>query len=464
MLATKAIKLEIAGDKNDFCLLDGQSRICNWLFNHLLDRANQTKSEYIATKKAEDAKTVYSKRGLRNLIPSLKTESPFLKSVHSSPLKNTALRLSTAIQAHQKGKKKKRKSESGWPHYRSWKARWFSILYDEPGKGFKVVDNTLHLSLGQDESSKRLYLSFRLKDAFLLQGHVIRNLRIVKEAGTYYATFTVSVEIPVKKPLKKAIALDPNHKNLAVGVDTHGTSIEIEAPFWLKAGDKRIDELKSKRDRCQKRARQAPVLDSRGGLTGKTYTIPSRRWQKFQRTLDKALHKRREQTKTFMFTVAHRLCRIYDCIGVGDYVPSGNGITTAMRRAMNNRSLIGRFKEILSWTATKSGKTYIEYDERGTTRTCHCCGHVVEGGLCPSIRQWVCPVCQTEHIRDENAAKNGLAKILRDLKEKCETFVSQVPCSGLVSVIERWAWRVRPNGIVAVPWGQGQRAIAASGN
>ena len=165
-----------------------------------------------------------------------------------------------------------------------------------------------------------------------------------------------------------------------------------------------------------------------------------------------------------MFTVAHSLCQTYDYIGIGDYAPSGNGTTTAMRRAMNNRSLIGRFKEILSWTAAKSGKTYVEYDETGTTRTCHMCRHVVDGGLCPSIRRWVCPVCQTEHIRDENAAKNGLAKILRDLKEKSEALVSQVPCSGLVSVVERWAWRVRPSGIIMVPRGQEPRVIAAPGN
>ena len=43
---------------------------------------------------------------------------------------------------------------------------------------------------------------------------------------------------------------------------------------------------------------------------------------------------------------------------------------------MNNRSLIGRFKQALKWVAIKSGKTCIEYDEKGTTRTCHCCDYV----------------------------------------------------------------------------------------
>ena len=119
-----------------------------------------------------------------------------------------------------------------------------------------------------------------------------------------------------------------------------------------------------------------------------------------------------------------------------------------MRRAMNNRSIIGRFKATLQWVAEKSGKTYLEYDEAWTTRTCNRCNYRHVNGLPPSIREWECPGCKTFHIRDENAALNGLKRILKDLKIKSEMLISQVPCSGLVSVTERWAWRVLPSGIV----------------
>jgi putative transposase len=90
-------------------------------------------------------------------------------------------------------------------------------------------------------------------------------------------------------------------------------------------------------------------------------------------------------------------------IGIGDYAPQGGGITTGMRRAMNNRSLLGRFKEVVSWVAERSGKIYTEYEEKGTTRTCHIpeYGYVVEGGLSPDKREWICPKCGTFHNRDE---------------------------------------------------------------
>jgi putative transposase len=274
----------------------------------------------------------------------------------------------------------------------------------------------------------------------------MRNLRIVKQASTYYAVFTVQVKLPSTKPLKRIIAFDPNHKNMAYGVDNEGQGIEVTAPHWLKIYDRRIDELKSKRDRCLKKSKKIILTDAEGKPIKEKF-IPSRRWQKYQNTLEKVRHKRQEQTKTYVYTLAHRICRNYDVIGIGDYTPKGEGLTTAMRRAMNNRSLIGRFKQALEWVALKSGKLYAEYDEKGTTRTCHGCDYAWPEGLNPSIRQWNCPGCQSVHLRDENAAINGLKKILRDLAKKYETLVSQVPCSGLFQVIERWTWRVLPSGV-----------------
>jgi putative transposase len=463
--AIKVIKIQLEAPKEAFRSLDGQSKICNWLYNRLLEKGNALRKEFIQTKNSELAKILYTARGLRNLLPSLKKEHPFLKSVHSSPLKNTALRLSQAIQARQQSKKGKRRGkEIGWPRFRSWQASWFSLLFDEPSKGFKVLGDTLQLSLGMGDGRKRQSLSFTLKEAHLLKDQQIRHLRIVKQAGIYYAVFTVQVLLVEKKPIKRVIALDPNHKNMAYGVDTEGHAIEIAAPYWLKTYDKRIDELKSKRDRCNKRANKVIITDQQGKPTGKEIRLPSKRWQKYHRTLEKALRKRQEQTKTFVYTLAHRLCQKYDCIGIGDYTPDGNGITTPMRRAMNNRSLIGRFKDTLKWVALKSGKTFIEYDEKNTTRTCYCCEYVNAKSLCPSIRTWECPDCRINHIRDENAALNGLKQILRDLMKKGETLVSLVPGSGLVSVIERWAWRVLPSGVQNAPRGSEQRLVAAPGN
>ena len=140
--------------------------------------------------------------------------------------------------------------------------------------------------------------------------------------------------------------------------------------------------------------------------------------------------------------MANRPYRDYDAVGVGDYVPHGGGITRKMRRAMNNRSLNRRFKQVLAWVALRSGKAYVEWAEGGSTRTCHDCGYVVSEGIPVAVREWDCPGpdCGSHHIRDENAARNGLTRTLKTLA---------LPCSGRREVTSRGAWRFNGLGITS---------------
>jgi len=70
-------------------------------------------------------------------------------------MKNTALRLSATIEVYQKSRKGSRKGKkTGWPKFRSWSQKYFSLLYDEPKKGFKVSGKTLTISLGKNQAWK----------------------------------------------------------------------------------------------------------------------------------------------------------------------------------------------------------------------------------------------------------------------------------------------------------------------
>ncbi|MBF0442907.1 MAG: transposase, partial [Oligoflexales bacterium] len=151
------LKIKLYFDNESARILDGQSKILNWLYNHLLTEAASLRDRYLKERDPVAGQTLYSKRGLRNLIPPLKKLFPFLKTVHSSPLKNAALRLSESISAYQGSRCGKRKGKKcGWPKFRSQKRKFFSLLYDEPGKGFKIDGKLLQVSLGSDENSKRL--------------------------------------------------------------------------------------------------------------------------------------------------------------------------------------------------------------------------------------------------------------------------------------------------------------------
>ena len=81
----------------------------------------------------------------------------------------------------------------------------------------------------------------------------------------------------------------------------------------------------------------------------------------------------------------------------------------------------------------------------------------------PSLRQWQCPQCKAVHIRDENAAFNGLRKVLRDFPTKIEGETpSLVSGSDLAFVKERWAWCILPSGVRVMPRGQNGEHIRST--
>ena len=410
------IKLKLTLDEESKQILEGQFRICNWLYNRLLEKANILRDQYRKAPSEDIAKVLYTKRGLRNLIPRMKKEYPFLCAVHSSPLKNTGLRLSETIQAYQKSRKGIRKGNAtGWPKFRSNKIKPFSLLYDEPKKGFKIKGTKLSLSLGKNKDGKRLAITGSLEKSLEeFSNHEVRQLRVVQQLGQIFAVITVLR--PDKEPLpiagvKNVIAFDPNHKNLSWGVDLNGNSIELKNPWFLRELQNRINAVKSKRDRCLKKSQRKETEQ------GKEYWNPSRRWTYLNRILQELQWKRREQTKSYLYGLAHFLYKQYDLVSVGDYTPSflrchGEELTRSMRREMFNQSVIGRFKKTLEWVAKKSGKHFMEWDEYCSTRTCSYCQFQLPAGLDPSVRFWDCPGCSRKLLRDENSARNGLRRTM----------------------------------------------------
>ena len=147
----------------------------------------------------------------------------------------------------------------------------------------------------------------------------IRQCRIVKEGHLYSVVFTVERTLPNGKPLSptKIVALDPNHKNFAYAVGSDGQAIEIQNPYFLKGFDKRIDVLKSKRDRCKKKSRLITRRDR------SRFWLPSRRWLMLNARLQDVYRKRREQTKQFVYTLANHLYHDYMPLASGTMCPTG---------------------------------------------------------------------------------------------------------------------------------------------
>ena len=300
--------------------LDGQSKMCNWLYNQLFEAVEE---DY----KNGKPKKLLSGRNLGMKFLKLKQNHPFLYKVHSSPLKNVAIRLKDAYDRFFD-----KTLDNQKPHYRSWKKKWFSLYYDEPNKGFKLLEEKkLSISFGKlsDEeykelkkkdkkTKKQISIIVSLSEPLVLtEKENINTLRITKDIGGYYAVFTIeNISEERKVDEQSFIVFDPNHKNLAVGIDNEGRSYELKSlSSKLKYWDKRIDQIKSKRDKCQKHSKLVITPNTQ-------YWKPSKRWSYLNRVLEKAELARREQIKQELYSFAHYFSHKYDHILIGDYVPT----------------------------------------------------------------------------------------------------------------------------------------------
>jgi putative transposase len=456
-------KIEVDFVKDSTYVLDSQSRISNWLYNQLLDAC---KFDYAEN---DNKKQLLVDDNLRSLMVSMKDTHPFLRTVNSSPLKGVVDRLLDAYQRFFDGKNK-------YPKFRSIKNNFFSLIYDEPTKGWKIEEDgvTLHVSLGEtmeikdgvnksEDKRKNPYVTGKLREKFSLSpDEKVNTFRLCKQQGDrFYAVITIErittqdleqkainkafnkEKIEHKKKVKvykadlelfkeakeKGLALPPkpvkpiapqkpkfqipevlswlgidqNHKNFFVGVDHIGNSVEWEKLDVIKYWDNVIDDLKSKRDKCQKKYR------TRTSKNGNQYTVHSPRWNYLNAALNRAYHNRREQIKTILYTIAHEIFRRYDAVAIGNYTPTnGTAPFDNMKRSMLNQEKIGEFRRVLEWVAKKLGKIYILVDEHNTTKECCVCGHMQKKD--PSIREFTCISCNTPMMRDNNSSVNMAKK------------------------------------------------------
>lgn len=192
-------KVPLPLDRESAARLEGQSKITNKLYNLLKEKADVLRVEFAKAMEAgheerarEIGLVLYTERGLRNLVPDLKIEKGHLTFVHSSPLKNVALRLSCAIKAHQDSRHGRRAGPPvAWPRFHAWKREWTSLEYDEARNSWKLVDGAkLKLSFGRKDG-KRLGITAGLVEP--PPGiAAAKCLRIIKEQGGYFALFTIN--------------------------------------------------------------------------------------------------------------------------------------------------------------------------------------------------------------------------------------------------------------------------------
>ena len=305
---------------------------------------------------------------------------------YSSIVKNTALRLKNSYKNFFEGR--------GFPKFKAFNRKWFSLYYDEAAKSPKVEGNKVTIKLGKDKDGNNLNFQCGIK------GYIdeeFKTCRIIKrkDKNKYFIQFVVNLPDKKRKEFiysKDWISIDPNHKNFFGAVDSNHCSFEVNRMNVAKKLDKEIDRVKSKLGNKNKH---------------------SRRHKHLQNVLYRLYNKRDEQIKNCLYELANYIAKRYNVVIMGNYTPSTDVAKYRnMRRSMLNQTHIGKFRNILKHVCNKYGKVLIVSDERNTTK--RCCITEKLTYRPPKVRHWM--VGDRLVLRDSNSSVNIALKVI-DLPE-----------------------------------------------
>lgn len=133
----------------------------------------------------------------------------------------------------------------------------------------------------------------------------------------------------------------------------------------------------------------------------------------------KAIHaKISNRRKDFLHKLSTRLVKEHGAIFIGNVSASSLAKTNMAKSVLDAGWSMLRTQ--LQYKGDSAGVWVREVNESYSTQECSCChartGPKGQAGL--AVRQWTCSVCQSEHARDTNAAKNILARGLVALERE----------------------------------------------
>lgn len=310
-----------------------------------------------------------------------KPETQWLTEVDATALQSSLRFLDTAFKNFFRGLKQG--SFVGFPRFKTKKSHHHSYISKKVGGNIKLFPDAVQLpKLGLVKCAVSRPIRGRILSAAVSQTC----------SGKYYVSLCCTdVEIEQFMPSDKAVGLDVGIMSFAV--DSDGNS--YANPKYLRSSQRKLI-------RAQRR------------LSRKT---------KGSRNRDRArvklarIHEHIEaQRKDMLHKLTTQIIRENDVICLEDLNVGNMMKNHHLAQSIADASW-HEFRRQLEYKADWHGRRIIIIDPKNTSRVCSVCGHVSDAVKSLSVRQWTCPVCGAEHDRDGNAAKNILARGMKQLQQ-----------------------------------------------